>query len=1056
MKTPLRILHLEDNPKDAELVQATLQAEGFVCEVVLVQTREDYLAAAEQGPFDLILADYTLPHFDGLSALAIRQEHCPDVPYIIVSGLMGEEVAIESLKSGATDYVLKNRLSRLAPAVRRTLREVEEQREIKQAQEALRESEARKKAMLDGALDCIIASDHQGNILEFNPAAERTFGYTLDQVIGKPLADLIFPAHLRENHKQGLKQYIATGEGPFVGKVVEVTAMRADGTEFPAELGITPVGQEWPPMFLDHVRDISERKAIDNRVRQSEERFRSMIENVKDHAIYMLDVQGCVLTWNKGAERLTGYQSEEIIGKHFRGFYPIEDRESGKPEQLLKTVLAEGQCKDEGWHLRKDGSKFWTNVVITAVRNGGAKLLGFSVVGQDLTQRREIEEQLRLAKEEAESANEAKSAFLANISHEIRTPMTGIIGMAGLLSDTELSSKQVEYCQIIQRSSESLLTVMNEVLDFSKVESGKLELEIIDFDLTRAAGEVIDLFAKQAEDKEIELINFIRYDVPEKLQGDPGRLRQIISNLVGNALKFTAKGEVVVRITVQEQTAAYANLRFEVSDTGIGIPKEKQDKLFSSFTQVDASTTRKYGGTGLGLAICKRFVELMGGQIGMESEPGKGSTVWFTLKLLKQSESVREAPRPRTDLHGLRMLVVEGNATNRTVFDHYLSSLGIVSRSAEDGPTALELLSLANENNTPYDLAILDFRLPSMDGLELARTIRQNPKFSSPKLLLLSSVGKTGDAKLAREAGIDGYLTKPVSLPNLFECLALLMGEASKGDDSNSFVTLHKLAELRSQTRLRVLVADDNHINQKVVATLLENMGHRAEVVGDGKQAVEAYQYIPYDVVLMDLQMPEMDGFEASLQIRTLARTQGRHTSIIAVTAHARKEDREKCLAWGMDDYVSKPINPMELRAVLDRTLTAARTISPAAPLVDSTDVLNLSAAMTQIEGNSELFGEIARMFLAQYPKLLAEIHHASSASDFAVLTSAVHTLGSSAGQMGAGRALAAARKLEEIGQQENLASVPEALAQLEAELALVESALVEQGYPSPTPTESV
>jgi len=815
---------------------------------------------------------------------------------------------------------------------------------------------------------------------------------------------------------------------------------------------ISEDGQECLVMVVD----ITERKAIDERVRQSEERFRSMIENVKDHAIYMLDVQGCVLTWNKGAERLTGYQSEEIIGKHFRGFYPIEDRESGKPEQLLKTVLAEGQCKDEGWHLRKDGSKFWTNVVITAVRNGGAKLLGFSVVGQDLTQRREIEEQLRLAKEEAESANEAKSAFLANISHEIRTPMTGIIGMAGLLSDTELSSKQVEYCQIIQRSSESLLTVINELLDFSKVESGKLELEIIDFDLTRAVGEVIDLFAKQAEDKGIELINFIRYDVPEKLQGDPGRLRQIISNLVGNALKFTAKGEVVVRITVQEQTAAYANLRFEVSDTGMGIPKEKQHKLFNSFTQVDASTTRKYGGTGLGLAICKKYVELMGGQIGMDSEPEKGSTVWFTLKLLKQRESVREAPRPRTDLHGLRMLIVEGNATIRTVFDHYLSSLGIVSRSAEDGPTALELLSLANEKDTPYDLAILDFRLPSMDGLELARTIRQNPKFGSPKLLLLSSVGKTGDAKLAREAGIDGYLTKPVSLSNLFECLALLMGEASKGDDSNSFVTLHKLAELKSQTRLRVLVADDNHINQKVVANLLENMGHRAEVVGNGKQAVKAYQYIPYDVVLMDLQMPEMDGFEASLQIRTLARMQGRHTSIIAVTAHARKQDREKCLVAGMDDYVSKPINPMELRAVLDRTLTAPKTISPAAPLVDSTDVLNLSAAMTQIEGNNELFGEIARMFLAQYPKLLAEIHHASSTLDCAVLTSAVHTLGSSAGQMGAGRALAAARKLEEIGRQEELASVPEALAQLEAELALVESALVEQGYPSPTPTESV
>lgn len=688
------------------------------------------------------------------------------------------------------------------------------------------------------------------------------------------------------------------------------------------------------------VIDITERRESEYRLQQSEERFRSMIERVKDYAIFRLDPEGRVVNWYKGAELVTGYSSEEIIGAHYSCFFTAEDRENGTPQRLLKMELDDGPCEHEGWCVRKDGSRFPANYVITAVHNGEGNLTGFSVVTRDLTKSMRIEEELRLAKEEAESANEAKSAFLANISHEIRTSMTGIIGMATLLSDTELSSQQVEYCQIIQRSSDSLLRVINEVLGFSKVESGKPALEIIDFDLTSAVGEVIDLFAKQAEDKGVELINFIRYDVPEKLQGDPGRLRQIISNLVGNALKFTAKGEVVVRITVQKQTATYANLRFEVSDTGMGIPKEKQDELFNSFTQVEASNTRKYGGTGLGLAICKKYVELMGGQIGMDSEPEKGTTVWFTLTLLKQRESVREAPRPRTNLHGLRMLVVEENATNRTVLDHYLSSLGIVSRSAEDGPTALELLSLANETDTRYDLAILAFRLPSMDGLELARTIRQNPKFGSPKLLLLSSVGKRGDAKLAREAGIDGYLTKPVSLSNLFECLALLMGGAPKGDDSNSLVTVHKLAELKSQTRLRILVADGNQIHQKVMAGLLAKMGHQAEVVDNGKQAVEACKYIPYEVVLMDLQMPEMDGFEACLQIRTLARWQGRQTSIIAVTAYARKEDREKCLAWGMDGYVSRPLNPMELRAVLTRTLTAARTISPVAPLVDSTDVL--------------------------------------------------------------------------------------------------------------------
>jgi PAS domain S-box-containing protein len=337
----------------------------------------------------------------------------------------------------------------------------------------------------------------------------------------------------------------------------------------------------------------------------------------------MLDVQGCVLTWNKGAERLTGYQSEEIIGKHYRGFYPIEDRESGKPEQILKTALSEGQCEDEGWHLRKDGSKFWANVVITAVRNGGAKLLGFSVVTRDRTRRRKTEEQLRLAKEEADAANRAKSLFLANISHEIRTPMTGIIGIAGLLFDTNLSPKQREYCEIIRRSSESLLTVINELLDFSKVESGKLELEIVDFDLRSSVEEVMDLFATQAEDKGVELINFIPYDVPAELKGDPGRLRQILSNLVNNALKFTTRGEVVLQASVQEETSTHATLRFSVTDTGIGIPKEKIGKLFASFTQVTLQRPASMG-NGPRVGYLQKFVELMGGKIGSGQRAGTG------------------------------------------------------------------------------------------------------------------------------------------------------------------------------------------------------------------------------------------------------------------------------------------------------------------------------------------------------------------------------------------------------------------------------------------------
>jgi len=897
--------------------------------------------------------------------------------------------------------------------------------------------------VVEAAPNGLLMTNEKGIIVLANSQTEKLFHYSKKELLGQSI-DMLLPERFRRKHSPNRASFHTAPKAGPMGGGREFLGLRKDGSEFPVEIGLNPIMMPTGTHVLASIMDITERKAIDERVRQSEKRFRSMIENVKDHAIFMLDVQGRVLTWNKGAERLRGYESEEIIGEHYRCFFPIEDQERGKPEQILKTVLAEGQCEDEGWHLRKDGSKFWANVVITAVRNGGTKLLGFSVVTRDQTRRRKTEEQLRLVKEEADAANRAKSLFLANISHEIRTPMTGIIGMAGLLFDTNLSPKQREYCEIIRRSSESLLTVINELLDFSKVESGKLELETIEFDLRSAVEEVMDLFAKQAADKGVELINFTRCDIPTELQGDPGRLRQILSNLVNNALKFTTQGEVVVQVSVQEETATHATLLFSVTDTGIGIPKEKIGKLFASFTQVDASMTRKYGGTGLGLAISKKFVELMGGKIGVDSEPGRGSSFWFTVQLRKQ-QGARQAARPRTNLQGLRVLTVEGNATNRAVLDHYLNALGITSRIADDGPSALELLHVAASKSEPFDLAILDFMLPGMDGRKLAQAIRQELKTSFPKLLLLNSVGKREDGKPARRAAIDAYLNKPVHFSQLYECIAMLMGDASKIDPSSSLVTRHRLAELKVQRRLRVLVADDNHINQKVTASLLKKMGHRADVVGNGKEALEAFKLVPYDAVLLDMQMPEMDGFEASLQIRAVEQKKGSHTPIIAITAHAMNRDRDKCLAAGMDDYISKPINPQELRAVMERTMAAAKpsfALDPAPQPPDGVEVFNVDEALAQIESDMDLLSQIVQLFVKQYPKLLEESRQAFYRSDCLSLTAAAHTLASSVGQLGGQRAYAAARKLEQMGRQGNLSDVPQALAELERELLLLESAV--------------
>ncbi len=792
-------------------------------------------------------------------------------------------------------------------------------------------------------------------------------------------------------------------------------------------------------------REITECKMAEEWTRRHEANFRAMIESVREHAIILLDPAGRIVSYNNGAERITGYATEEILGKHFSCFYPLEDVECGLPEEILRTALAAGQWEGEGWRVRQDGTRFWASVVITAVRDGAGRLLGFTNVTRDLTQRKHAEETVKLAKEEAEAANQAKSDFLANISHEVRTPMTGIIGMAGLLAETDLSMKQREYCEIIRRSSESLLTVINEILDFSKAEAGKVELEVIDFDLRTAVEDVTGLFASQAADKEIELINFLRYDVPTSLRGDPGRLRQILSNLVSNALKFTTKGEVVVRVGVVEQTSAVATLRFEVADTGIGIPRNSIENLFHPFTQADASTTRKYGGTGLGLAICKQFVSLMGGEIGVESDTGKGSTFWFTLPLLKQRALERQSAKPRQNLAGLRALVVESNTTTCAVLEHYLDALGIKCECAGNGADALALLRREAESGMPFEMVILDLKLLAPAGMELARDMRKDATIGSPKLLLLTSVGKRGDAKLAEQAGFDAYLTKPVSFACLSDSLAMILGEAPASSDSGFLVTRHTVAEAKAQNRLRVLVVDDNHINQKVAASLLENMGHRADLVGSGKEALEAFILVPYDVVLMDLHMPELDGFEACRRIRALAKETERHTFVIAVTAHAMKGDREKYLVAGFDGYVSKPINPKELKAAIASRNNGTSLVVPTSNSPDlngSADVLNLTDALARVGGNRDLLAKIARVFLELYPKLLEESHEAVAREDCVMLARAARTIASSAGQLGAERVRDAAKKVEQLARGVDFSDVPDSLYRLELEIRVVESAI--------------
>jgi two-component system sensor histidine kinase/response regulator len=677
------------------------------------------------------------------------------------------------------------------------------------------------------------------------------------------------------------------------------------------------------------------RQNADDSLQASEERFRLLVDAVSDYALLMLNPSGMVVSWNTGAERIKGYQADEIIGKHFSCFYLPEAIAASHPDAELRIAAKEGRYQEEGWRVRKDGSRFFAEVVITAIRNKDGELAGFAKVTRDITERRRLDQQLKRAKETAESADTAKGNFLANMSHEIRTPMNGVIGLTGLMLSGDLNAQQREFAETIRESGETLLTIINDILDYSKIEAGKLLIELLDFDLIETVESSLDLLAETAHSKGIELACEIAPNVQASLRGDPGRLRQILINLIGNAIKFTAKGEALVRVSMASQTDTHATVQFDIEDTGVGISHAEQIALFKPFSQADTSTTRKYGGTGLGLAISKHLVSLMGGQIGVESQLQKGSKFWFTAKFEKLMVPARV--RDTNKVYDLRALIVDDNATNRQILRHQLLAWKMQPDCASSGREALEMMRAAASKGRPYGLALLDFQMPEMDGLGLARAIKSDPVIALTRLVMLTSLGQLLGPVELQDLGIDACVIKPAKQSRLFDCIInavdRMTGPSSPVETVAPKPASFPLEVPSLRTKARVLIADDNHTNCTVALGQVRELGYAAEAVADGLEVIRALAQFSYDAILMDCQMPDLDGYEATKIIRR--REQALDGScpwkapvhIIAMTAHALYGEREKCLAAGMDDYIAKPVRIHDLKAALERLCVAGTSV---------------------------------------------------------------------------------------------------------------------------------
>ncbi|HET6755562.1 MAG TPA: PAS domain S-box protein, partial [Jiangellaceae bacterium] len=886
----------------------------------------------------------------------------------------------------------------------------------------------------------VVTVDRGGVVTSWNLAAEELFGYSREQAIGRNLDDLVVGQDLR-------RQAVSYDEALRAGRFHTVTRRaRRDGTLADVELIVVPVIEgDDATGYLVIYHDISE-------LQRQKQYYQSLLE-VSPTAVVTIDPNHKVTSWNPAAEKLFGYSREEAIGQDIDSLVANSEAVHNEAVQLNRQAREAGQVRLTTRRTRKDGSLVDVDVRAVPIRVGD-EMVGLYAIYHDISE-------LQRAREQAETATQAKSAFLAMMSHEIRTPMNAVIGMTGLLVDTELTPEQRSYAEVIRSSGEALMAIIDDILDFSKIEAGRLELERRPFDLRGCVESALELVAASASGKGLNLAYLFDEGLPSAIVGDATRLRQILINLLNNAIKFTDTGEVVLSVdgkaleSGEEKVGRWHRLLFAVRDSGIGIPTDRLSRLFESFSQVDASTTRRYGGTGLGLEISKRLCELMGGTIWVESQVGKGSTFHFTIQA-EQAPGLAPADRqgPPPQLHGRRVLIVDDNATNRRILVRQAESWGMLARDTASPAQALEWI----RRGDPFDLAILDMHMPEMDGVGLAEEIGRYRDAPALPLLLLTSLGSREGVRGGVEFAAS--LTKPIKPSQLYDTLMNVLGATPAGVQvaASRQGPVERLAE---RVPLRILVAEDNVLNQQLALLVLHKLGYQAEVTANGLEALRALERERYDVVLMDVQMPTMDGLEATRRIHQRW-PEGRRPHVIAATASALQEEREACLAAGMDDYLSKPIRVDELAAALRRCRPHVAP-QPPAPAGGSGEgaqvppepepqgqpavagVLHppaLERLMETIGDDRSLLTALIDTFLSDAPRLVEAARRGLEHGQTDEVRRAAHTLKSNGATFGATSLSELSRQLEALARSGILEGADELIARIDAEHKRVRIAL--------------